>query len=339
MLNYTFIQKMELSTNNKLRNVILTLTLAILSTVTISCNDDDGIKPVNKEIVKSTHLEAVDLGLSVDWASCNIGAMAPSEFGGHYCWGDPTGLEKGYLMEDMPSNICGTKNDIVTANFGQEWRLPTNSEIQELISKCTYKKVTLDGTSGYKLTGPSGNSIFLPCAGYIYGNTVYIMGENSCGYYWSGEATPSKMFAKYLYIGNVKLPDYGNASYSVSVRAVKIKKDSGNSSEDNDKDDDSGSGSGGSSSSYEAPEVYYDDFTPGYTNMKVQFRIGNKNRTKVTSAKGHCGSKTASGNIGSAIITFNFSNLRRGTKYKVYCTVSGPGGNGTSDTVTLSTLN
>lgn len=95
---------------------------------------------------------------------------------------------------------------------------------------------------------------------------------------------------------------------------------------------------GGGSSSYEAPEVYYDDFTPGYTNMKVQFRIGNKNRTKVTSAKGHCGSKTASGNIGSAIITFNFSNLQRGTKYKVYCTVSGPGGNGTSDTVTLSTL-
>lgn len=328
---------MELSTNNKLRNVILTLTLAILSTVTISCNDDDGIKPVNKEIVTSTHLEAVDLGLSVDWASCNIGAMTPSEFGGHYCWGDPTGLEKGYTLEDMPSNICGTKNDIVTANFGQEWRLPTNSEIQELIAKCSYRKVKMDGTSGYKLTGPSGNSIFLPFAGYIYGNTELIMGEDNYGYYWSGEANTSNLFAKYLCLGDVKLPSFGNVSYSISVRAVKIKKDS-NSSSDDDNTGGSGSGSGGGSSSYEAPEVYYDDFTPGYTNMKVQFRIGNKNRTKVTSAKGHCGSKTASGNIGSAIITFNFSNLSRGTRYKVYCTVSGPGGNGTSDTVTLSTL-
>ena len=100
-----------------------------------------------------------------------------------------------------------------------------------------------------------------------------------------------------------------------------------------------GADTGGGSTSYEAPNVYYYDSTPGYTNMKVQFKIGNKERTKVTEAKGYCGSKTVSGNIGSSIITFNFSNLQRGTKYNIYCKVSGPGGTSTSDVVTLSTLN
>lgn len=100
-----------------------------------------------------------------------------------------------------------------------------------------------------------------------------------------------------------------------------------------------GADTGGGSTSYEAPNVYYYDSTPGYTNMMVQFKIGNKERTKVTEAKGYCGSKTVSGNIGSSMITFNFSNLQRGTKYNIYCKVSGPGGTSTSDVVTLSTLN
>lgn len=95
-------------------------------------------------------------------------------------------------------------------------------------------------------------------------------------------------------------------------------------------------GTGGSS--YEAPDVYYYDSTPGYTTLKVQFKIANQGRTKVTSAKGYCGSKTANGNIGSSIITFNFTNLQRGTRYNVSCNVSGPGGSFTTETITLSTL-
>ncbi len=98
------------------------------------------------------------------------------------------------------------------------------------------------------------------------------------------------------------------------------------------------SGNGGSSSNYERPEVLYYDFTPGTTTLKVVFKISNKDRTKVTSAKGVCGSKSVNGSIGSALITFNFSGLSKGTKYKIYCTVAGPGGSYTSDTVVLSTL-
>lgn len=95
----------------------------------------------------------------------------------------------------------------------------------------------------------------------------------------------------------------------------------------------------GGTSNYEKPEVYYYDSTSGTTSLKVVFKIGNKDRTKVTTAKGYCGSKSVDGSIGSALITFNFSGLSKGTKYQIYCTVKGPGGSFTSDSVTLSTLN
>lgn len=97
-------------------------------------------------------------------------------------------------------------------------------------------------------------------------------------------------------------------------------------------------GSSGGGSTYKKPEIYYSDFTSYTTSLKVVFSIGNKNRTKVTSAKGYCGSKSVNGTIGSGTITFNFTGLSRGTKYKVYCTADGPGGSATSDAVTLSTL-
>lgn len=102
-----------------------------------------------------------------------------------------------------------------------------------------------------------------------------------------------------------------------------------------------GTSGGGSSGSvkYEAPEIYYYDCTSGYTTLTVSFKIGNKDRTKVTSAKAYCGSSSTNCNTGSAIIYANFSGLKKGTKYKVYCVASGPGGSGISDVVTLPTLN
>lgn len=99
-----------------------------------------------------------------------------------------------------------------------------------------------------------------------------------------------------------------------------------------------GSGNSDNNSDLEKPDIYYSDFTPGTTTLKVVFKISNKDRTKVTSAKGYCGSKSVNGSIGSGTITFNFSGLSRGTKYTVYCTADSPGGSTTSDKVTLSTL-
>lgn len=107
---------------------------------------------------------------------------------------------------------------------------------------------------------------------------------------------------------------------------------------DSPNSDGSSGGNAGGTTSYEAPEIYYSDFTAGTSSLSVTFIIGNKDRTKVTSAKGYYGSKTTTCNVGSAVIYANFSGLKKGTKYKVYCVATGPGGTGTSETVTVQTL-
>lgn len=322
--------------------LLLLLSLLPLAIVTGGCSEDDGIKPANNEIVKTTHLEAVDLGLSVDWANCNIGAMSPSEFGGHYCWGDPTGLERAYTIENMPSSICDTQNDIVAANFGKGWRLPTSSEINELVSKCKSSKVTINGTTGNKLTGPSGQSIFLPFAGYIYGNSDVIIGDNICGMYWAGEGNPSKLFAYYIYLGGQKLPAYGNISYSVSVRAVREKDNSSNSQGDKGNDDNKGDDKN-DSSDYEKPETGYYDYTPTNSSMTVKYKIYNNDKAKVQSARiyyryDRTKYTYVEAEVSGVYITARLKGLKKNTTYFVYCKATGKGGSANSEVTQLKTL-
>jgi hypothetical protein len=133
--------------------------------------------------------EAVDLGLSVKWASCNVGATKPEEYGGYYGWADPTGTKTSTNVDDYPSanppsEISGTEYDIARAKWGGNWRLPTQADVQELISSCTWTLTTQNGVNGYKVTGTNGNSIFLPAAGYRDGTGLY--GVGTYGSYWSG---------------------------------------------------------------------------------------------------------------------------------------------------------
>lgn len=139
-------------------------------------------------------------------------------------------------------NVAGDeKIDPATANWGKDWRIPTKEEIDELISKCTWE---FSG-NGYKVTGPNGNSIFLPAAGYRYGNDV--TGVNVAGYYISmgtalgsyhypsmeeqaagskGSVTPSESTPTYLVFQNGPFNSSVNAvssftsDYAVSVRPV-----------------------------------------------------------------------------------------------------------------------
>ena len=110
---------------------------------------------------------AVNLGLSVKWASFNLGATASSEQGGYYLWGDVanSGIMPNYVAPNI-DNICGTKYDIVRATWGGTWRLPNKAEQIDLIKKCTWTRATVNGVSGMKVTGGNGNSIFLPSTGY-----------------------------------------------------------------------------------------------------------------------------------------------------------------------------
>lgn len=143
--------------------------------------------------------EAVDLSLSVKWASCNVGAESPEDYGGYYAWGETT-TKSSYTSDNSVTydlsiselesrGIIGSDGhltaayDAATANWGSPWRMPTLDEIKELLDRCTWSWTTQNGVKGYKVTGPNGNSIFLPAAGYRFDTSLYDAG--SYGYYWS----------------------------------------------------------------------------------------------------------------------------------------------------------
>ncbi len=141
----------------------------------------------------------VDLGLSVCWAGWNVGATSPEGYGNYYAWGETTTKsnysESSYQYHNgndyvnIGSNISGTRYDVARAQWGGSWRMPTKAEFQELIDRCTWTWTTYNGVNGYKVTGPNGNSIFLPAAGYRYGTGLDDGG--SLGSYWSGSLSES----------------------------------------------------------------------------------------------------------------------------------------------------
>lgn len=130
---------------------------------------------------------AVDLGLSVKWASWNLGATGVEEYGGLYTWGVPN-AKPGYNTEsnrpDYLKEISGTEYDIARAQWGKNWRLPTNAEQAELTAKCKWELTEINNIIGLKVTGPNNRSIFLPAAGYQ--NSVATVDRGEIGYYWSG---------------------------------------------------------------------------------------------------------------------------------------------------------
>lgn len=136
---------------------------------------------------------AIDLGLSVRWSSCNLGAETPEEPGDFYAWGelepkecyDKSTYTHYDIQEDsyieIGENISGSKYDAARAQMGGIWRIPTDDECEELITKCTWTWIQIDGVDGYKVTGPNGKSIFMPAAGYCVGDEVSVYGS-----YWTG---------------------------------------------------------------------------------------------------------------------------------------------------------
>lgn len=129
----------------------------------------------------------IDLGLSVYWSVCNFGAQKSHEIGKRIGWGDSIGNNFSTDLHDYPFNlqsISGTDFDITHLRLGEEWRMPTSSEFQELIDECTWHWVTLEGISGYEVTGKNNNTIFLPVTGYRSGKSEH--DSNDSGYYWSG---------------------------------------------------------------------------------------------------------------------------------------------------------
>ena len=128
----------------------------------------------------------IDLGLSVKWATCNIGASTPEEYGDYFAWGEIENDEQynknSYTCKTNRSQLDSTQ-DAATAQWKHPWRMPTNAEMQELKDKCKWLWLKVNGVYGYKVVGDNGNSIFLPANGYYMNkNNIY---QGTDGFYWS----------------------------------------------------------------------------------------------------------------------------------------------------------
>src|SRR5574344_779010 len=201
------------------------LAIALLILNSCSKDDDTTLGGVSK-------ITAVDLGLSVKWASCNVGASSPEEYGGYYAWGEIE-EKSDYSWStykycngtystcmNIGSDISGTQYDVAHVKWGGSWRMPTHTEFYELYNKCTSTWTTYNGVYGRKFVGPNGNSIFLPAAGYRWNTGVDSQGDD--GGYWSGTIfSDYSSYAGSLYfdISHV-VPGYNSRDDGFSVRPV-----------------------------------------------------------------------------------------------------------------------
>ena len=173
--------------------------------------------------------EYIDLGLpsGIKWATCNVGADTPEEYGDYYSWGETTTKEEynecttyGVELGDIGGNA---QYDAATANWGDGWRMPTKAEQQELIDNCTWVWMTdgvegFDGVNGCKVTGPNGNHIFLPAAGLRMMSTL--IGDGICMGYWSSTPDGNTHYAYCLYLEVDYSEDCLQRIYGESVRPV-----------------------------------------------------------------------------------------------------------------------
>ena len=179
----------------------------------------------------------VDLGLSVLWAAWNVDATSPEEYGGYYAWGE-TSTKSNYTFENykfynpstnaydfIGNEISGTSYDVAHVKWGGGARMPTFSEVDELVDNCTFTGGYYKGVRGNFVTGSNGNSIFLPFAGSWEGSNLSNVGFH--GFFWSGtdDDVNSGLYAYALHcfegVGGWEWDAYRYPGYS--VRPVKNK--------------------------------------------------------------------------------------------------------------------
>lgn len=237
------------------KNIVITYALSKQSDIAVSVSTDGGrtyktlisvygdvgnmIKPGSKKIVWDVLSEYdnfkffevcfkvesnfcnghefVDLGLPSGtlWATCNIGASKPEEYGYYFAWGE-TSTKLSYISSNYSYSgklkKLSLKNDAANANWGGSWRMPTKAEQEELrnSSYTIWTWISQKGVNGYKVTSKiNGKSIFLPAAGYRYNSDLTNPG--SYGGYWSSslEINYSKTsYALSFLVGNIYLHHY-----------------------------------------------------------------------------------------------------------------------------------
>ena len=219
------------------------------------------VRPVRVQKSNEDHAW-VDLGLpsGTKWATCNVGANSPEEYGDYFAWGETAPKDEynwstykwmnagqsdwrqinKYTFDDGQTSGCWYSNgtfvgdgkteldpedDAATANWGSGWQMPSYDQITELYnsSYTTTTWTTQNGKSGRLITSNSnGNSIFLPAAGYRDGTSLYDAGSN--GSYWSRSfGTGYSDYAYSLYFRSDYIDwYYDNRRYGQSVRPVRV---------------------------------------------------------------------------------------------------------------------
>lgn len=206
------------------------LVLAMCAGFICSCNDDveetppATITPPDGNVTenKDTH-EYVDLGLPSGtlWATCNVGASKPEEYGDYFAWGETT-TKSTYEW----GTYKYSSDDAATANWGSGWQMPSREQCYELInsSYTTTTWTTMNGVKGRRITSKSNrNSIFLPAAGYRGGTSLYNAGYD--GYCWSRSRDTSDSGNAYgltIYSSGINTLNYYRY-YGLSVRPVRVK--------------------------------------------------------------------------------------------------------------------
>lgn len=266
-------KKTKIKTNSyKLLQLSFFFLLLGISYACTKDEDNNHIKNPNEEITDSINsseienepimktdtilvngFETVDLGLSVRWATCNVGADYPEEFGDYYSWGEIKNSEnnRGWVGYKWCNSSWGVmikyctksnsrygtvdykttleqEDDIAHLSRGESWRIPTKNEFKELMDSCIWSWTTIflnesktDSINGYKVVGTNGNSIFLPAAGFYGEHGLKNRNKSVC--YWS-----STLFdfvechsAYCLYFNKEQYSlKYGNRYYGTPIRPV-----------------------------------------------------------------------------------------------------------------------
>lgn len=343
---------------------LLFVLAGVLSSVSCSIDDDDFLDIIESNESDSDSGTAssnltgsinghtyVDLGLSVKWATCNVGASSPEMYGNYYAWGETLTRYSYYpdtykfynsntnRVLNIGNNISGTKYDAASLYWGNKWRMPTSSELEELLTQCSWIWTTRSGVEGYRVVGKNGQSIFLPANGEYSadekGAKAGIFGE-----YWSGIFMKTTDFYSFSYAlmftqsANKQVRGY-NRHVGLAIRPVSTSY----GDEERGGDDDTGGGT----ITYEKPDIDFYDFTATKTSLKVQYKIYNKDEAKVTSAKIYYGTSrnpfsSKAAIVSGTLITANISGLKVGTTYYVKCVATGKGGT-TTTTVTKCMTN
>lgn len=236
-------------------NAVINVILGGSSSQRADVNNDGEITiaDVNSiiDIILGSHSQQenhdyVNLGLPSGtlWATMNVGACSPEDYGDYFAWGETTSKQV-YEFETYKwynntyytytkyciSSSYGTvdnkteldpEDDAATLNWGPSWRMPTQEQIQELINNCSRQWKSLNGVGGIVVTGPNGNTLFLPAAGYRLNGSVYNAG--TYGYVWSRTLSASKTYNACSLIfnpGELYLEDFVRIA-GFTVRAVRV---------------------------------------------------------------------------------------------------------------------